>query len=86
VKRRYGKALQVEQSESPPQSAATPVSLGRGSGTPPKHTPFPIDPACGLPVDPATAKHTIVEADRTLYFCCSHCKEKYVRLQSTSTA
>jgi xanthine dehydrogenase accessory factor len=86
VQRRYGKASPVVQSESPTQSAATPVSLERGSGTRPKRTPFPIDPTCGLPVDPATAKHTIVEADRTLYFCCSHCKAKYVRLQSTSTA
>jgi xanthine dehydrogenase accessory factor len=100
VQRRYGKALHVEhpaaaeQAEgagqqrptSPPPSAATPVSLGRGSGTRPKPAPFPIDPACGLPVDPATAKHTIVETDRTLYFCCSHCKAKYIRLQSTSNA
>ena len=71
--------------ELAPRSAATPVSLGRGRGTRPKLTPFPIDPVCGLPVDPATARHTIVEADRTLYFCCPHCKATYVRRQAAST-
>jgi len=47
---------------------------------------FPVDPICGMPVDPATTKHTLVEGDRTLYFCCPHCKATYVRRQAASTA
>jgi xanthine dehydrogenase accessory factor len=38
---------------------------------------FPTDPICGMQVNPATAKHTLVVEGRTVYFCCPHCKAKY---------
>lgn len=38
---------------------------------------FPVDPICGMPVDPATAKHTLVVGAETIYFCCPHCKAAY---------
>ena len=38
------------------------------------------DPVCGMTVDPATAKHTLVtETGETLYFCCPHCKARYAK-------
>lgn len=38
------------------------------------------DPVCGMPVDPATAKHTLVtETGETIYFCCPHCKARYAK-------
>jgi xanthine dehydrogenase accessory factor len=40
--------------------------------------PFPVDPVCGMPVNPAEAKHTLVVNGETLYFCCPHCKAAYV--------
>jgi xanthine dehydrogenase accessory factor len=43
--------------------------------------PFPIDPVCGMPVDPATATHTLTVGETTLYFCCPHCKARYERQQ-----
>jgi len=52
----------------------------------PKRTAFPIDPICGMAVDPETARHTILDGDRTLYFCCPHCKATYERRQAASTA
>lgn len=48
--------------------------------------PFPVDPVCGMPVDPATAKHTLLVAGETIYFCCPHCKAKYERSQRESEA
>jgi xanthine dehydrogenase accessory factor len=41
--------------------------------------PFPVDPVCGMPVNPADAKHTLVINGETLYFCCPHCKATYER-------
>ena len=38
------------------------------------------DPICGMTVDPATAKHTLVtETGETIYFCCPHCKARYAK-------
>jgi YHS domain-containing protein len=41
--------------------------------------PFPTDPVCGMPVNPAEARHTLVVGAETLYFCCPHCKAAYRR-------
>jgi len=43
--------------------------------------PFPVDPECGMPVNPAEARHTLVVGEETLYFCCPHCKAAYERRQ-----
>ena len=59
----------------------------RFGGPEPDHSAAPraqddqaIDPICGMPVDPATAKHTLVnEAGVTVYFCCPHCKARYAK-------
>jgi xanthine dehydrogenase accessory factor len=100
VQRRYGKAMPLTadptstgdsaagaSAERPePVPAPAPVALGRARGAPSRPTAFPIDPVCGMPVDPITARHTLVEGDRTIYFCCPHCKAAYVRRQAESTA
>ncbi|HKG94097.1 MAG TPA: XdhC family protein [Gemmatimonadaceae bacterium] len=41
--------------------------------------PLPVDPVCGMPVDPAEARHTLVVDGATVYFCCPHCKAAYER-------
>lgn len=41
--------------------------------------PFPVDPVCGMPVNPAEARHTLVVGEETLYFCCPNCKATYER-------
>jgi xanthine dehydrogenase accessory factor len=38
-----------------------------------------IDPICGMEVDLATAKHTLVVNGETLGFCCPACKREYER-------
>ncbi|HYM74519.1 MAG TPA: heavy metal translocating P-type ATPase [Candidatus Dormibacteraeota bacterium] len=35
------------------------------------------DPVCGMNVNPATAKHTYEHAEKTYYFCCAGCVEKF---------
>jgi len=35
------------------------------------------DPVCGMNVNAATAKHTYDHADKTYFFCCSGCVEKF---------
>jgi xanthine dehydrogenase accessory factor len=46
---------------------------------------LPADPICGMAVDPATAKHTLVEGDRTVYFCCPRCKARYENAHSAKS-
>ena len=42
--------------------------------------PSQFDPVCGMTVERATAKHTLViETGETLYFCCPHCKARYAK-------
>jgi xanthine dehydrogenase accessory factor len=41
-----------------------------------------IDPICGMEVDLASAKHTLVVDGETLGFCCPACKREYERNQS----
>ncbi|HZZ60202.1 MAG TPA: heavy metal translocating P-type ATPase [Roseiarcus sp.] len=36
------------------------------------------DPVCGMPVDPAAAKHKTDHAGATYYFCCNSCREKFL--------
>ena len=38
----------------------------------------PVDPVCGMSVDPATAKHTVDYQGRTYYFCCGGCRTKFI--------
>jgi YHS domain-containing protein len=47
-----------------------------------------IDPACGMEVDPKTAKYTSIYQGKTYYFCSSGCKrdfdkdpQKYVKAE-----
>jgi len=35
------------------------------------------DPVCGMTVNPQTAKHILHHAEKTYYFCCAHCLEKF---------
>ena len=35
------------------------------------------DPVCGMNVDPATARHKVERAEKTYYFCCGGCAEKF---------
>ena len=62
-----------------------PTQLGRGTGSRPATPAMARDPICGMPVDTSTARHTLVEGDRTIYFCCPGCKATYMRRQAEST-
>ena len=35
------------------------------------------DPVCGMNVNPATAKHHLEHAGKSVYFCCAPCAEKF---------
>jgi xanthine dehydrogenase accessory factor len=37
-----------------------------------------VDPVCGMDVDVATARHTADVAGVTYYFCCPHCRARFV--------
>ncbi len=50
---------------------------GHGGPTTPKAATV-IDPVCGMTVDPATAKHSVVHDGRTVYFCAARCREKFI--------
>ena len=47
---------------------------------------FPIDPICGMPVDPAGARHTSTVDGRLVYFCCPHCKATFDARDATRDA
>ncbi len=36
------------------------------------------DPVCGMDVDPATAEHKAAYQGQTYYFCCPHCRAKFL--------
>ncbi|MCI0458322.1 MAG: YHS domain-containing protein, partial [Gemmataceae bacterium] len=52
----------------------------RGSGLIPL-VPTPsdraVDPVCGMAVDPATARASLVHDDKTYYFCCPSCRDRF---------
>lgn len=39
--------------------------------------PLYINPVCGIPVDPATAKHVLEYKGEKVYFCCDGCKVSF---------
>jgi xanthine dehydrogenase accessory factor len=41
-------------------------------------TGFDVDPVCGMTVDTRDAAHVAVHDDRTYYFCCAGCQERFV--------
>jgi len=38
-----------------------------------------LDPVCGIPVEIATARHTAELDGMTYYFCCPHCRARFVK-------
>jgi xanthine dehydrogenase accessory factor len=81
VQRRYAKP---DAGTTLAAAASTPTPLARATGTPTAPT-MSRDPVCGMPVDTSTARHTVVEGDRTVYFCCPGCRATYLRRQAEST-
>lgn len=47
---------------------------------------FATDPICGMSVNQAEARHTLVVHGETIYFCCPHCKATYERRVRESEA
>jgi xanthine dehydrogenase accessory factor len=72
VQRRYAPAAAA----TPPQPAPAPRARSLAVA------PFPVDPVCGMPVNPAEARHTLVVSGETVYFCCPHCKATYERREA----
>jgi YHS domain-containing protein len=56
--------------------------LRRSGGGPQNAPAMARDPECGMPVEIATARHTVIEGDHTVYFCCPACRAAYVRRQA----
>jgi len=58
--------------------AAAPVSSS--ASAPATATPaFAVDPVCGMRVEVATARHTAEVDGITYYFCCPHCRARFVQ-------
>jgi len=81
VQRRYAKP-NAGASAAPASDAPTP--LRRGGGPRSAAQAMARDPICGMPVDIATARHTVVEGDQTMYFCCPGCRATYLRRRAES--
>ena len=43
----------------------------------PSPAALPVDPVCGMTVDPATARASGLHDGRTYYFCCPSCMQKF---------
>jgi xanthine dehydrogenase accessory factor len=83
VQRRYAGPNATAAAPAPSPAQETPTPLRRGTMA--RDVPaLERDPVCGMPVDPSTARHTVVEGDRTVYFCCPGCKATYLRRQAES--
>jgi xanthine dehydrogenase accessory factor len=94
VQRRHGKQAaspNVEPTgaslaDRAPEGVAVTTPLGRGGPRPNRAPAMARDPICGMPVEIATARHTVVEGDHTVYFCCPGCRATYLKRQAGSTA
>jgi xanthine dehydrogenase accessory factor len=64
-------ALAVER----PASDRTPLVT---PSTAPRVSAAAVDPVCHMEVDIATARHTADVGGATYYFCCAHCRTKFV--------
>jgi len=82
VQRRYAKP---DVNTPAAAAAASPTPLARGTGPRAAAPTLARDPICGMPVDTTAARHTIIEGDRTIYFCCPGCRATYLRRQAEST-
>ena len=82
VQRRYAKP---DVNAPAVAAAANPTPLARGTGSGASAPTMARDPICGMPVDTTAARYTIVEGDRTIYFCCPGCRATYLRRQAEST-
>ena len=82
VQRRYRKPNATLAVTAAPHSVDEPTPLTRRTGPRTAVPAMAVDPVCGMPVDTTTARHTIVEGERTVYFCCPGCKATYLRRQA----
>jgi xanthine dehydrogenase accessory factor len=88
IQRRHGKGTSPNVATPGDAAAGAEVTtpLRRGGQAPRANLAMARDPICGMPVEIATARHTVVEGDRIVYFCCPGCKAAYVKRQAGSTA
>jgi len=77
VQRRYAKP-----NASSREATGESTTLHRASGGKAHAPALARDPICGMPVDTTTARHTVVDGDHTVYFCCAGCKATYLGRQA----
>ena len=82
VQRRHGKPNATAAVATATVEAPTTLRRGTSARTP--AATMARDPVCGMPVEIATARHTVVDGTETIYFCCPGCKATYVRRQAES--
>jgi xanthine dehydrogenase accessory factor len=51
----------------------------RSEGLAPRDDEKAIDPICGMSVEVATSKHTLIIGGESYYFCCPHCKASFAK-------
>ena len=63
-------------------AAAAAAEAGAANHTdagPPPAPASALDPVCGMTVDVATARHTAEVDGSVFYFCCPHCRARFVK-------
>src|SRR5438270_6889138 len=66
-------------SHAPDSHSDQPQPRTRGGLIPLVTTPSAraVDPVCGMTVDPATARVSLVHDGQTYYFCCPSCRDRF---------
>ena len=65
IVQRQPSGARVDAGVNPPAVAAAPATA--------------VDPVCQMTVDVATARHTAELDGVTYYFCCPHCRARFVK-------
>jgi xanthine dehydrogenase accessory factor len=64
---------EITQAGSKAREASPPATRAPAAAT------TAVDPVCGMDVDVATARHTAEVGGVTYYFCCPHCRARFVK-------
>ncbi len=62
-----------------PLAASPATAPAAEADAPPAAPASAVDPVCGMQVDVATARHTAEVAGVVYYFCCAHCRARFVK-------
>jgi xanthine dehydrogenase accessory factor len=77
--RRTGRGAGASAPHAPSRAQAPSAPLAPAADAAARSPACYVNPVCGMAVDPAQARHTLMHDGQSFYFCCDGCRDEFAR-------